>query len=165
MFELIYLAFRTDSTRVATYQIGRENGVGRSDHLARAVGFNLSHQLSHDTKKPDGWKNFGIYCQFLNEEYARFLTRLQRTPGTCRQRNDAGQHPAAVRFCVQRLPSVAQLSFDSGGRKKHGSAARSVHQQSRHQTAGRSVGRRHRTVAAESHQRGCSAVQPVSSLC
>jgi hypothetical protein len=80
MFELIYLAFRTDSTRVATYQIGRENGVGRSDHLARAVGFNLSHQLSHDTKQPDGWKNFGIYCQFLNEEYGRFATKLKETP-------------------------------------------------------------------------------------
>lgn len=79
MFELIYLAFKTDSTRVATYQIGRENGVGRSDHLARAVGFNLSHQLSHDTKKPNGWKNFGIYCQFLNEEYGRFLTKLKET--------------------------------------------------------------------------------------
>ncbi len=80
MFELIYLAFKTDSTRVATYQIGRENGVGRSDHLARAVGFNLSHQLSHDTKKPNGWKNFGIYCQFLHEEYGRFLTKLKDTP-------------------------------------------------------------------------------------
>ena len=80
MFELIYLAFRTDSTRVATYQIGRENGVGRSDHLARAVGFNLSHQLSHETKNPDGWKNFGIYCQFLNEEYGRFITKLKQTP-------------------------------------------------------------------------------------
>ncbi|MEM7311625.1 MAG: DUF1552 domain-containing protein, partial [Planctomycetota bacterium] len=80
MFELIYLAFKTDSTRVATYQIGRENGVGRSDHLARAVGFNLSHQLSHDTKKPKGWENFGIYCQFLNEEYGRFITRLKETP-------------------------------------------------------------------------------------
>ena len=80
MFELIYLAFRTDSTRVATYQIGRENGVGRSDHLARAVGFNLSHQLSHETKEPDGWQNFGIYCQFLNEEYGRFVTKLKNTP-------------------------------------------------------------------------------------
>jgi hypothetical protein len=79
MFELIYLAFRTDSTRVATYQIGRENGVGKSDHLARAVGFNLSHQLSHDTKNPDGWKNFGIYCQFLNEEYGRFAMKLKQT--------------------------------------------------------------------------------------
>jgi hypothetical protein len=41
MFELIYLAFKTDSTRVATYQIGRENGFGISDHLARAVGYTL----------------------------------------------------------------------------------------------------------------------------
>jgi len=80
MFELIYLAFKTDSTRVATYQIGRENGVGRSDHLARAVGFNLAHQLSHETKNPDGWKKFGIYCRFLNEEFGRFVGKLKQTP-------------------------------------------------------------------------------------
>lgn len=80
MFELIYLAYQTDSTRVATYQIGRENGVGQSDYLARAVGFNLSHALSHDTKKENGWKNFGIYCQFLNEEFARFAKKLRDTP-------------------------------------------------------------------------------------
>ncbi|MCU0707019.1 MAG: DUF1552 domain-containing protein [Pirellula sp.] len=80
MYELVYLAFRTDSTRVATYQIGRENGIGRSDHLSRAVGFNLAHQLSHETKNPDGWKNFGIYCRFLNEEFGRFVERLRSTP-------------------------------------------------------------------------------------
>ena len=55
MYELIYLAFKTDSPRVATYQLGRENGIGHSDYLARAVGFNLTHQLSHETKNPGGW--------------------------------------------------------------------------------------------------------------
>jgi hypothetical protein len=80
MFDLIYLAFRTDSTRVATYQIGRENGIGRSDHLSRAVGFNLAHQLTHETKNPDGWKNLGIYCRFLNEEFGRFVSKLKATP-------------------------------------------------------------------------------------
>jgi hypothetical protein len=80
MFELIYLAFKTDSTRVATYQIGRENGVGISDHLSRAIGFPAAHQLSHDTKEPGGWKNFGTYCRFLNEEYGRFVMRLKQTP-------------------------------------------------------------------------------------
>jgi hypothetical protein len=80
MFELIYLAFKTDSTRVATYQIGRENGVGVSDYLARAVGFNLTHQLSHKTKEPDGWKNFGTYCRFLSEEFGRFVDKLKSTP-------------------------------------------------------------------------------------
>ncbi|MCH2204176.1 MAG: DUF1552 domain-containing protein, partial [Fuerstiella sp.] len=80
MYELIYLAFKTDSTRVATYQIGRENGVGISDYLARAVGFSASHGLSHDTKGPDGWKRFGTYCRFLNEEFGRFVGRLKDTP-------------------------------------------------------------------------------------
>ncbi len=80
MFELIYLAFKTDSTRVATYQIGRENGFGISDHLAKAVGFSLAHALTHETKNPNGWERLGIYCRFLNEEFARFATRLQQTP-------------------------------------------------------------------------------------
>ncbi len=80
MFELIFLAFKTDSTRVATYQIGRENGVGVSDYLARAVGFNLTHQLSHETKETGGWKNFGTYCRFLSEEYGRFASKLKASP-------------------------------------------------------------------------------------
>ena len=80
MYELIYLAFKTDSTRTVTYQLGRENGLGASDYLARAVGFNLTHQLSHKTKEPDGYKNFGTYCNFLSEEYGRFLTKLKETP-------------------------------------------------------------------------------------
>ena len=80
MLDMIYLAFRTDSTRVATYQIGRENGQGQSDRLAQAVGFTLAHKLTHDTKMPGGWKNLGIYCRFLNEEFARFVTRLKDTP-------------------------------------------------------------------------------------
>ncbi|MEP3480682.1 MAG: DUF1552 domain-containing protein [Fuerstiella sp.] len=80
MFDMIYLAFKTDSTRVATYQIGRENGAGVSDRLARAVGFNLAHKLTHETKNPGGWKNLGKYCRFLNEEFTRFATRLKETP-------------------------------------------------------------------------------------
>lgn len=80
MFELIYLAFKTDSTRIATYQLGRENGVGVSDYLARAVGFNLTHKLTHATKEPGGWENFGTYIRFLNEEFARFAARLKATP-------------------------------------------------------------------------------------
>lgn len=80
VFELMYIAFKTDSTRVATYQIGRENGFGISDHLARAVGLSLAHSLSHETKEPGGWKNFGTYCQFLNEEFSRFAMKLKQTP-------------------------------------------------------------------------------------
>ena len=80
MFELIFLAFQTDSTRTVTYQIGRENGIGISDRLARAVGHHLTHMLSHWVKKPGGWENFGTYHRFLCEEFGIFLTRLKSTP-------------------------------------------------------------------------------------
>ncbi|TWU45311.1 hypothetical protein Q31b_04830 [Novipirellula aureliae] len=80
MYELIYLAFHTDSTRVATYMIGKELGAGISDYLAKAVGLPLTHKLSHQVKTPGGWKNFGTYCRFISEEHGRFLTRLKSTP-------------------------------------------------------------------------------------
>ncbi|PHR88348.1 MAG: hypothetical protein COA78_36550 [Blastopirellula sp.] len=80
MFELIYLAFKNDSTRVATYMLGKEVSRGLSDYLARAIGFPKTHGLSHQTKKPDGWKNFGTFCRFISEEFGRFAGRLQSTP-------------------------------------------------------------------------------------
>ena len=79
IYELIYLPFKTDSTRVATYQLGRENGVGISDYPGRAIGFKLTHQLSHETKKPEGYKNFGTYCRFINDELGRFVSKLKAT--------------------------------------------------------------------------------------
>lgn len=80
MYELIYLAFRTDSTRVATYQLGKEVSKGISDYLGRAVGFKTTHGLSHQTKKPGGWKNFGTFCRFISEEFGRFASKLKATP-------------------------------------------------------------------------------------
>jgi len=80
MFDLIFLAFQTDSTRTVTYQIGRETGVGISDVLARAVGTTLAHGLSHHVKKPGGWMEFGQYNQFLCSEWTHFIQRLKSTP-------------------------------------------------------------------------------------
>ena len=31
-------------------------------------------------KEPDGYKNFGTYCNFLSQEYGRFLSKLESTP-------------------------------------------------------------------------------------
>lgn len=79
MYELVYLAFKTDSTRVATFQLGKEVSKGISDYLARAVGLPLTHRLSHQTKNPGGWKNFGTFCRFVAEEFGRFASRLKST--------------------------------------------------------------------------------------
>jgi hypothetical protein len=79
IYELIFLAFLSDSTRVATYMMGRENTGGPQDLLARAVGLNNAHSLTHDVKEPNGWRNLGTYNRFQTEEFGRFLQKLKDT--------------------------------------------------------------------------------------
>jgi hypothetical protein len=79
MYELIYLSFLSDSTRVATFQLGRENGEGPHDLLSKAVGLGNAHGLTHDVKKPDGWKNLGTYNRYQAEEFGRFVQKLKDT--------------------------------------------------------------------------------------
>ena len=79
MYELIYLSFLSDSTRVATFQLGRENGEGPHDLLSKAVGLGGAHGLTHAVKQPDGWKNLGTYNRYQAEEFGRFVQKLKDT--------------------------------------------------------------------------------------
>jgi hypothetical protein len=79
MYELIYLAFLSDSTRVATFQLGRENGEGPHDLLSMAVGLSGAHGLTHAVKQPGGWENLGTYNRYQAEEFGRFVQRLKDT--------------------------------------------------------------------------------------
>lgn len=77
MLDLIVLAFQTDTTRVATYQIGAEDGVGICDRFPAILGFGSGHHgLSHGTGKEEGYANWGRYDRFLAEQFSYFLTRL-----------------------------------------------------------------------------------------
>jgi hypothetical protein len=87
MYELIYLAFLSDSTRVATFQLGRENGEGPHDLLSLAVGLGAAHGLTHEVKKPGGWQNLGTYNRYQAEEFGRFAQRLKDTPEPTGQGN------------------------------------------------------------------------------
>jgi hypothetical protein len=80
MYELIYLAFLSDSTRVATFQLGRENGEGPHDLLSLAVGLGGAHGLTHAVKNPGGWQNLGTYNRYQAEEFGRFVQKLKDTP-------------------------------------------------------------------------------------
>ena len=87
MYELIYLAFLSDSTRVATFQLGRENGEGPHDLLSLAVGLPGAHGLTHAVKKPGGWQNLGTYNRYQAEEFGRFVQRLRETQEPAGQGN------------------------------------------------------------------------------
>ncbi|MEK6234658.1 MAG: DUF1552 domain-containing protein [Planctomycetales bacterium] len=78
MYDLMFLAFQTDSTRAATYLIGTEGGGQLSDVFPNALGLGTHHQLSHSTNKSDdGYKNWALWDQFLAQQLAYFLQKLK----------------------------------------------------------------------------------------
>ncbi len=78
MYDLIYLAFRTDSTRIATYQIASmADASSKAGKFPQLEGFKGSlHSLAHDWNKPEGAENLGKWDRFMAEQLGYFLGRL-----------------------------------------------------------------------------------------
>ncbi|HAY79781.1 MAG TPA: hypothetical protein DCY79_08245 [Planctomycetaceae bacterium] len=73
MYELLALAFQTDTTRFATFQTACEEA-GITDRFPTAVGLNhSSHKLSHEKKN---YADVAKYIGFLNEMHANFIKKL-----------------------------------------------------------------------------------------
>ncbi len=82
MYDLIFLAFQTDSTRVATYQISNMNGATSiASKFPQLLGYGDSiHSLAHGARKGDkGAEQLGHWDQFLSEQLAYFIGRLKET--------------------------------------------------------------------------------------
>ena len=131
MYELIYLAFLSDSTRVTTFQLGRENGEGPHDLLSKAVGLGGAHGLTHAVKKPNGWKNLGTYNRYQAQEFGRFVQKLKDTPepngnGNLLDNTFAMHGSASSSFHLSRnYPIISaggkNLGFNNGRYLKFGS--------------------------------------------
>ena len=78
MYDLIYLAFRTDSTRVATYQItNMADASSKSGKFPQLTGWKHSlHTLAHGWNKPKGAVELGKWDKWMAEQLAYFLKRL-----------------------------------------------------------------------------------------
>ena len=73
MYDLLTLAFQTDSTRVATFQTACEEA-GQTDRFPSAIGLaHSSHKLSHEKKN---YADVAKYITFLNEMHAKFIKKL-----------------------------------------------------------------------------------------
>jgi len=77
MFDLMVLAIQTDMTRVLTYMMAREDGMGFGENFPKlALGINKGHHgISHDKSKGH-WEEWGKYDRWLTEQFSYFLTRL-----------------------------------------------------------------------------------------
>jgi len=78
MYDLLYLAFQTDSTRIATYMLGSMDGK-TSDQFSKALGLGSQHELAHNAGKQGGFTRQGEWNQCLIENLANFLQRLAST--------------------------------------------------------------------------------------
>jgi len=73
MYDLIALAFQTDTLRVATFQTGDERSYGVANNFPVALGFSKdAHGLSH----ADNFDEPALYISALNEIYSDFLKKL-----------------------------------------------------------------------------------------
>jgi len=79
IYDLMFLAFQTDVTRLATYQIGSYGPtVARTFPACIGLPGNW-HGLAHGAGKKGGAEKLGRFDQFLAQNLARFLTRLKET--------------------------------------------------------------------------------------
>lgn len=83
MFDLIALAFDADVTRSVAFMLNREDGMGISDTFPLKLGLTRTHHNLSHAGDPDGLVQFAKYDQFLSQQIAYFLGRLQqfREPG------------------------------------------------------------------------------------
>ncbi|MGY8768053.1 MAG: DUF1552 domain-containing protein [Pirellulales bacterium] len=79
VYDLMFLSFQTDLTRLATYQIG-SYGPTLARTFPACIGLPGNwHGLAHGAAKKGGAEQMGKFDQFLAENLAYFLTRLKTT--------------------------------------------------------------------------------------
>ena len=81
MYNLIYLAFKTDSTRYATYMLQSMNS-SKWDNIPIALGLGVTHHLlAHNAAKGAAQAvPLGKYDKFQGDLLAEFITKLANTP-------------------------------------------------------------------------------------
>ena len=74
MYDLLLLAFQTDTTRIATYMLGNAG----SNRSYKMVGVNSGwHSLSHHRNQKDKMDQIQRIDQFHTTEFARFLGKMK----------------------------------------------------------------------------------------
>jgi hypothetical protein len=80
IYDLMFLAFQTDLTRIASYQIG-SYGPTIARTFPAALGLEPNwHSLAHKAGKKGQATVLGKFDQFLAQNLARFIGRLRDTP-------------------------------------------------------------------------------------
>ena len=77
MYDMLHLAFQTDSTRVATFVLGHDGDNRSFSEIGIPEGH---HDLSHHQNKADRIAKVAQIDQWYATKFARFLQRMSETP-------------------------------------------------------------------------------------
>lgn len=78
MLDLIVLAYEIDLTRVATYMMAREDGMGIGDAFPKvALGLKSGHHTISHSKEENRYEQWGKYDQWMASHFAYFIERLK----------------------------------------------------------------------------------------
>lgn len=79
MLDLMVLGFQTDSTRVMSYMMAREDGMGFGDNFPKmALGLKGHHSISHD-KTTGHWEDWGRLDRWYAKQFAYFINKMKNT--------------------------------------------------------------------------------------
>jgi hypothetical protein len=74
MYDIMFLAYQTDATRIVSYMLGNSGSNRRFTHLGVKEGY---HEISHHRDNQDKVANLQKIDVFLLEELARFLDKMK----------------------------------------------------------------------------------------
>ncbi|HVT73331.1 MAG TPA: DUF1552 domain-containing protein [Lacunisphaera sp.] len=77
MYDIMLLAFKTDSTRVATFVLGHDGDNRSFGEIGITEGH---HDLSHHQNNPERVEKVAQIDRWYVEQFAKFLARLEATP-------------------------------------------------------------------------------------
>jgi hypothetical protein len=77
MFDLQWLAYRADITRVVTFQMAREFSSRSYPNVGVSDGH---HSISHHTNDPAKLEKYANICKYHMELFAYFLEKMRSTP-------------------------------------------------------------------------------------
>ena len=79
MMDLMILGFQTDATRVISYLMAREDGMGFGDNFPKiALGLQGHHTISHD-KSTGHWEDWGRLDRWYAKQFAYFINKMKNT--------------------------------------------------------------------------------------
>ncbi|GAB5403210.1 MAG: DUF1552 domain-containing protein [Aureliella sp.] len=77
MYDMLVLAFKTDTTRIGTFMLGNEG----SNKTYPTIGVNDGHhQLSHHQNDEEKVRKIAAIDKFFAEQFAYFIKQLKETP-------------------------------------------------------------------------------------